>query len=284
MLFQIRNKPIIDRSPIISKSATDNGSNGRLYCRAQAAPNVTFTWTREGQILQTLTKAVGAVSADADKLKKGSDVSEKDIKYVIESTQQLDLVTFQSVLVIMDVQSQDYGAYQCLARNDLGFDAITIQLNRTSKPDPPLALRVINITESAVQLRWIPGFDGGLGQEFRLRYRPTLSTDPSYSYRDVFPSNSTQILMTGLNEDTEYIFGVQALNSLGYSDFTSDVVKAKTLKETPVTETEKIISKIMNERAGDLPKLILIVSLVGSSLLLFNIVLVVCFVRKRRRK
>ncbi|CAG2102853.1 unnamed protein product [Medioppia subpectinata] len=281
----VLHKPIIDRSPIISKSATDNGSNGLLICRAQAAPNVTFTWTREGQILQTMTKAVGAVSGDtADKQKKGSETVDKDIKYMIETTQQLDLVTYQSVLVILDVQSQDYGAYQCLARNDLGFDAITIQLNRTSKPDPPLALRVINITESSVQLRWIPGFDGGLGQDFRLRYRPTLNSDPSFSYKDVFPTNSTQIVMTGLNEDTEYVFGVQAINSLGQSDFTSDVVKAKTLKETPVTETEKIISKIMNERAGDLPKLILIVSVVGSSLLLFNIVLVVCFVRKRRRK
>ncbi|XP_054154061.1 nephrin-like isoform X2 [Oppia nitens] len=282
----VLHKPIIDRSPIISKSATDDGSSGRLYCRAQAAPNVTFTWTREGQILSTDSKAIGVIKSEStsDKQRKGSELKEKEVKYIIEPTQQLDLVNYQSVLIILDVQSQDYGAYQCIARNDLGFDAITIQLNRTSKPDPPLALRILNITESSVQLRWIPGFDGGIGQDFRLRYRPTSSSDPSFTYKDVYPANSTQIILTGLNEDTEYMFGVQAINTMGHSDFTIDIVKAKTLKETPVTETEKIISKIMNERAGDLPKLILIVSVVGSSLLLFNIVLVVCFVRKRRRK
>ena len=165
-----------------------------------------------------------------DKHKGLVQIPKKEPKYLVEATQQLDLVTYQSVLTITDVQSTDYGAYECLARNELGFDAITIQLNRTSKPDPPLALRVINITSDSVQLRWIPGFDGGLGQEFRVRYRPTASSDPSYSYRDVFPSNSTQILISGLNEDTEYIFGVQAINEKGQSDFTADIVKAQTLK------------------------------------------------------
>ena len=154
----------------------------------------------------------------------------KEIKYVVEATQQLDLVTYQSVLVITGVQSADYGPYECLARNELGFDAITVQLNRTSKPDPPLALRAINITAASVHVRWIPGFDGGLGQEFRVRYRPTASADPSFSYRDVYPTNSTQIIITGLNEDTEYVFAVQAINEKGQSDYTTDIVKAQTLK------------------------------------------------------
>lgn len=188
---------------------------------------MTFSWSREGQILPTNSESHKSQGFSDTEKQKQKDLSEK---YWVEATQQLDLVTFQSVLVINEVQSTDYGAYECLARNELGFDAITIQLNRTSKPDPPLALRVINITSASVQLRWIPGFDGGLGQDFRVRYRPTASSDPTFSYRDVFPTNSTQILITGLNEDTEYIFGVQAINEKGQSDYTQDVVKAQTLK------------------------------------------------------
>ena len=226
MNFCFADKPIIDRSPIISKSASDNGSTGKLYCRAKGAPNVTFTWSREGQVMTAIPETY---KSDAEKQKQNI-LAQKEPKYIVDATQQLDLVTYQSVLTITGVQSTDYGSYECLARNELGFDAITIQLNRTSKPDPPLALRVINITAASVQLRWIPGFDGGLGQDFRVRYRPTASSDPSYSYRDVFPMNSTQILISGMNEDTEYIFGVQAINEKGQSDFTADIVKAQTLK------------------------------------------------------
>ncbi len=208
------DKPIIDRSPLISKSASDNGSTGRLICRAQGAPNVTFTWSREGSVLPLNSQS--------------GDKSSK--KYTIEATNQLDLVTYQSVLIITGVTTADYGSYECVARNELGFDAITIQLNRTSKPDPPLALRVINITTVSVTLRWIPGFDGGLGQEFRVRYKPTSSDDPSYSYKDVFPPNSTFTVISGLNDNTEYIFSIMSSNEKGHSDYTADIVKATTLK------------------------------------------------------
>jgi Fibronectin type III domain len=176
----------------------------------------------------------------------------------------------------------------------LGFDAITITLNHTSAPDAPLALRVINITQTAVTLRWIPGFDGGIGQSFRIRYK-NVKDDASFTYRDVFPVDVTAMSVTNLMPDSEYTFAIMAWNELGQSQFTSDIVKAKTLKgeyqvfqltwlkhfihicfsltpEIPVTETEKIISKVISENAWDIPRLIIIVSLVGSSLLLFNIV------------
>jgi len=205
---------MIDRSPLISKSASDNGSIGKLICRAQGAPNVSFAWAREGSILPPAQQS--------------DDKSAK--KYTIEPTNQLDLVTYQSVLIISGVTTSDYGSYECVARNELGFDAITIQLNRTSKPDSPLALRVINITASSVTLRWIPGLDGSLAQEFRVQFKSTTSVDHSTSYRDVCPSNSTQTTISGLNDNVEYIFSVMASNEKGHSEYTQDIVKATTLK------------------------------------------------------
>lgn len=129
-------------------------------------------------------------------------------KYLIEETKQLDLITYQSELLINDVFSSDYGSYDCIARNDLGFDALAIMLNRTSQPDLPRALRVLNVTSGSITLRWIAGFDGGLGQSFRVRYRPLVSidSDPSFMYRDVFPSNATTVVVGSLRDNTEYVF------------------------------------------------------------------------------
>ena len=155
---------------------------------------------------------------------------------MIEETRQLDLITYQSELQISDVSAADYGAYDCVARNDLGFDALAIVLNRTAPPDAPRDLRKLNVTSGSVTLRWVAGFDGGLGQSFRVRYRPVMESgslisggDPSYMYRDVFPTNSTTATVGSLRDSTEYVFSVMASNSKGDSEYTEEV-RAATLK------------------------------------------------------
>lgn len=162
-------------------------------------------------------------------------------KYVIEATTKSDIITYQSVLIINDVTSNDYGPYECIARNDLGFDAMAIALNRTSRPDAPRSLRVVNVTSGSVTLRWMAGFDGGLRQTFRIRYRPLDSSsmgndrendNGAYIYRDVYPPNATTIIVGGLGDNTQYIFSVMATNEKGDSDYSADIVKASTLKGT----------------------------------------------------
>lgn len=289
----VKHKPRIINSPILSKSASDNGSKGKLICRAQGAPNITFQWLREGAIISD---------------KPGNT------KYSTEPTEQLNLITYQSVLIINEVANSDYGPYDCVASNELGINRLTVHFNHTSQPDPPLVLKVVNRTSSSVTLKWIPGFDGGLPQSFRIRYQkvdatgptslpspnPTssaslpntqstpdasssTSTEPA-QYSDVYPSNTTIYTIKGLTDNTEYSFNVMAYNDLGESKYTHDIVKGKTLQETPISETERI-SQVFSGRSGDVPRLIIIaVSILGSSLLLLNVVLVVCFVRKRRKK
>lgn len=44
------------------------------------------------------------------------------------------------------------------------------------------------------------------------------------------------------------------------------------LAESGITETEKIISKVLDQTGIDIPRLIVTVTLVGGALLLFNIV------------
>lgn len=67
--------------------------------------------------------------------------------------------------------SADYGNYECVARNDLGFATISLRLEVTSIPDIPTMLEVLNFTHDSVLLSWTPGFDGGLTPSYKIRYR-----------------------------------------------------------------------------------------------------------------
>lgn len=192
-----------------------------MLCRARGAPNVTFSWFREGSIIKSKSPAQCSVEEFRAQ------------KYWIKETVQLDLITFQSVLLINKVSSSDYGLYKCVARNILGFDAASVNFSHPLKPDPPLALRIINVTHHSVTLKWIPGFDGGLVQSFRIRFKPadpaTDSKQP-FIYSDVFPPNTTMFQIGPLSPSTVYTFSIMAYNPLGESDFTTDIVKAETLE------------------------------------------------------
>ena len=259
----VKHKPIIDRSPLLSKSAVESGETGRLLCRAEGAPNVSFVWSREGQILRT--------------------EETRRSKYLVEETVQLDLTTFLSALVINRVTSSDYGSYKCVARNDMGFESAPINFTRTSRPDPPLSFKVLNVSAGSVTLKWVPGFDGGLPQSFRIRFRRYSSNEP-FLYSDVFPSNTTTFTISSLPSETEFVLSIMAYNSFGESEYTSDTVRAVTQKEVGVlSDTEKVLSQVLSGKAGEVPRLIIIfVCVIGSSLLLLNVFLVVCFVKKRR--
>ena len=45
------DKPKIDTSPSIAKSASDKGKTGVLVCKARAAPDVSFNWSRKGAVI-----------------------------------------------------------------------------------------------------------------------------------------------------------------------------------------------------------------------------------------
>ena len=73
-------------------------------------------------------------------------------------------MTWESSLRLLSVSDSDLGDYRCTASNALGSDSHTVRLVRPSVPDPPLALRVLNVSSRAVTLQWTPGFDGGFEQ------------------------------------------------------------------------------------------------------------------------
>ncbi|XP_022238998.1 nephrin-like [Limulus polyphemus] len=256
----VKQKPTIARSPPLLKSASENGETAKIICQAEGAPNITFTWSHEGT----------TVSNDV-----------KPEKYDTE-TSMLGLTTWEGVIYVKDVISLDYGLYECVAKNELGFDSVKINLDTIGHPDSPAAVKILNVTHNSATLSWIPGFDGGRSQAYRIRYKET--DYPEYQYADVYPRNATVFTVSGLAIGVEYIFSLQAYNDLGFSEYTTEILKARTSSEAPDTETEQVMTEVLSEK-GELPRIIIIsVSVVGTFLLVLNIILVICFVRRRRKK
>lgn len=44
------DKPQMDLSPHLSKAASNRGDTGRLVCQGTGAPELNFTWSRDGTI------------------------------------------------------------------------------------------------------------------------------------------------------------------------------------------------------------------------------------------
>ncbi|KAF4523402.1 hypothetical protein B566_EDAN007873 [Ephemera danica] len=258
-MLLVKHKPKMDLSPSIAKAASNAGDMGRLICRAQGAPSVGFNWSREGSPIHP-------------------EVSD----YFSVEYKEVDLLTYESALIIHKVRPSDYGGYECVARNEMGFATATIRLEVTSAPDPPLALSVLNVTHDSVRVSWKPGFNGGLKQSFKLRYRRTNTED--YAEVNVPLEETTEHTITGLTLATEYVFSVMAYNRLGKSAYLTDNVRAKTLNESPEAERERVLQAVLREQ-GDLPRVVIIaVSATAGLLVLINVALVLCFIQRKRRK
>lgn len=140
--------PEIDKTPTLLRAASSTGERGRLPCRAQASPKPYFIWRQDHKDLPI----------------------NRTFKYQVEE-KKIDLLTYESILIVEKVAPADYGSYECLARNELGQTIETVRLDITSPPDPPLSLNILNVTHDTVMVAWTPGFDGGLKASYRVRYR-----------------------------------------------------------------------------------------------------------------
>ncbi|XP_063799998.1 nephrin [Pseudophryne corroboree] len=191
----VRFKPEIQKGVHLSKVAVpgDGKSSTGLVCKAEGIPSVAFSWAKNGVTLDF-----------------------KNPRYSVQTFHELWIHT--STLVIANVSAvHDYAIFTCTATNALGLDSFSIHLVSTSRPDPPSNLKVLSFTHNSVTLGWSTGFDGGLEQKFRVRYR--WSDSESFMYVDVFPPQSTVFSITGLKGNTAYNFSVNAINVLGDSDY-----------------------------------------------------------------
>ncbi|KAJ3597619.1 hypothetical protein NHX12_001137, partial [Muraenolepis orangiensis] len=151
-----------------------------LACRAEGVPPVTFSW------------------------------SKNNVPMDFENPRRMLLLNVSSVL--------DFTEFSCSARNLLGEDKMDIQLVGTDHPESPSSLGLVAVTHNSVTLEWIPAFDGGLRQSFRIRYQGPR--EDSYRYVDVAPPSAVEYTITGLAPLTTYHFSVSARNDVGESSYT----------------------------------------------------------------
>lgn len=126
------------------------------------------------------------------------------------------------------------------------YSAISFLPPPSGYPDPPTSLRQVDFTHDSVTLEWIPGFNGGLHQRFRIRFstkrgswfenvassqthllnllvdRYRWDRSPGFLYADVLPLGAASFTVTGLQPATTYNFSVNALNTVGESAYADD--------------------------------------------------------------
>lgn len=248
----VKHKPDIDLSPVLAKAASNVGDTARLTCRAKGAPDVQFNWSRGG-----------------------SSIGNSTNKYLTEF-HKIDVLTYESILLIQKVEQSDFGQYQCTARNEIGFSTHSIELDITSKPDPPTNLVASETSHNSVALSWTPGFDGGLPTSFRIRFKPSGSANEAYQYIDVTPSNATHFTIKNLELATEYVFSAMALNKRGPSEYAGHL-KAHTTNEAPPPIPA---GSSMNQG----PWIVVSVAIGGVVVVLLNVLLISCCLRKHARK
>ncbi|KAM8734312.1 nephrin isoform 1-T1 [Acanthopagrus schlegelii] len=192
-------------------SRGDGTTTAEVVCQAEGIPRVDFSWEKNGVRMDFANPRY----------------EERTVREGSFHTSTVRVVNVSAAL--------DYAVFSCTARNSLGEDKLDIQLVSTNHPDPPTSFRQVDATHDSVTLEWIPGFNGGLRQRFRIRYR--WDQLASFLYMDVFPPRATTFTVTGLQPTTTYNFSVNALNAMGESDYAdNNAVLTITTKERSALE------------------------------------------------
>ncbi|KAM4735257.1 nephrin [Anableps anableps] len=195
MQLVVQFTPELRKGPQWKKVASrgDGTTTAELVCQAEGIPLVEFTWEKKGMLIDLANPRY----------------EERTVRQGSFYTSTLRVVNVSTTL--------DYAVFSCTARNSLGEDKLDIQLVSTNHPDPPSSFGLVSVTHDSVTLEWIPGFNGGLQQRFRIRYIWDQSI--SFMYVDVFPPDTTTFTVTGLQPKTTYNFSVNALNAIGESGY-----------------------------------------------------------------
>ncbi|KAJ8378923.1 hypothetical protein AAFF_G00232880 [Aldrovandia affinis] len=246
----VRFKPEIQKGAQWSKVASrgDGSSTAEVVCQAEGIPRVEFSW------------------------EKNSIPMDFSNPRYWERTVREGWAHTSTVTVVNVSAAQDYALFTCTARNTLGEDLLHIQLLSTNHPDPPSGLQPIGVTHSTVTLQWTAGFDGGLEQKFRVRYRWADSS--SSLYVDVFPPRDTTFTVRGLSPGITYNLSVNAINAMGESEYAdNNAVLTVTTRELEPSEEDLPTgdNQDTSESSSTPLSLLVMLPVVGGALLVLNV-------------
>uniref|UniRef100_A0A8D0D7W3 NPHS1 adhesion molecule, nephrin n=1 Tax=Sander lucioperca TaxID=283035 RepID=A0A8D0D7W3_SANLU len=192
----VQFKPEIQKGAQWRKVASrgDGTTTAEVVCWAEGIPRVDFSWEKNGVLMDFANH-----------------------RYEEQTVSEGSFQT-STVRVINVSAALDYAVFSCTARNSLGEDKLDIQLVSTNHPDPPTSFRKVSVSHDSVTLEWIPSFNGGLQQRFRIRYRSDQSA--SFLYMDVFPPRASTFTVTGLKPsgyaDNNAVLTITTMEPGGY--------------------------------------------------------------------
>ncbi|XP_064102722.1 nephrin-like [Macrobrachium nipponense] len=234
------------------------GGTGRLECSVKAAPLPTFKWTiNEDRVLLN------------------------DRKYFIRVPELVDgLVEWSSVLEIKNISRKDYTTYTCIATNSRGSYIVNYTLGSPVPPNPPQYLNVTTVDGKAAYLSWVPAGEGTPPAGYTIMYRQ--KNGGKYTKKDVTRGDVTTAKIQGLAPGTVYEFLIQAHNAQGRSNYTSS--RAQIPRPGIVEGIAGSSSNISNSSSSIQPGVplltLFLTSLTGAALLVLNVSIIVCYVKR----
>ncbi|KAG8449995.1 hypothetical protein GDO86_016615 [Hymenochirus boettgeri] len=145
-----------------------------------------------------------------------------------KSAAQMDT---NSSLVFRPLTKEEHGIWQCTASNNVA----TISAHTTVYVLGTSPHAVVNVSAqslvAAVNVSWVPGFDGGYFQRFSVWYAPLVKrmTRGHHDWISLPTAiGATYLLVENLQVDTAYQFSILSQNKLGTGPF-SEIVSAMPL-------------------------------------------------------
>ncbi|KAM4690986.1 LOW QUALITY PROTEIN: protein turtle homolog A [Rhinophrynus dorsalis] len=150
------------------------------------------------------------------------------------STAQMDV---NSSLVFRPLTKEEHGIWECTASNHVA--TISTQTAVFVLGTSPHSVNNVSAQPlvSAVNVSWVPGFDGGYFQRFTVWYAPLVKrfTRGHHDWISLpAPMGANHLVVENLQAETGYQFSILSQNKLGSGPF-SEIVSATPLSSPPTT-------------------------------------------------
>ncbi|XP_029436205.1 protein turtle homolog A isoform X3 [Rhinatrema bivittatum] len=133
-----------------------------------------------------------------------------------------------SSLVFRPLTKEDHGAWECSAANRVArISALTLVYVLGTSPHAATGVSAVPLL-AAVNVSWVPGFDGGSVQRFSVWYAPVVKRLNRGHHNWItltVPMGDRHLLVENLQPDVGYQFSVLSQNKLGSGPF-SEIVTA----------------------------------------------------------
>ncbi|XP_023214291.1 synaptogenesis protein syg-2-like, partial [Centruroides sculpturatus] len=250
--LSVLHRPIIRRFQMKSKVASDLKGIAKFRCIADApsSSNTSINWSYKEELI------------------------EKSTKY--ELVNSVKNSSWESTLLVKRLEESDFDYYSCIAINFLGKDTFQFLLVKRGPPETPVDLQAFNVSNNYIFITWKPGFDGGYVPSFRIRYKQ-LGVE-KYFFQDA-TTMKHQHKIIDLKPGTDYFIAVSAWNDVGHSNFTSEI-KVSTTDIAVMDSLVPVTGKKSKKLSGTSKWWWICVTIVGTLLVLVNVIVVICLIHK----